>query len=100
MVIVIMYTNVHYQPNIITILPYLIIFRRDRVPTYLVNEWELDCAMWDGDAISGPVPSLFADNAELAKKALTADPAKAHQVTFTSVNIHKVQTIAPYTIFT
>jgi hypothetical protein len=36
--------------------------------------------MWDGDAISGPVPTLYADNVELAKKAIVADPAKAHQV--------------------
>jgi hypothetical protein len=36
--------------------------------------------MWDGDAISGPVPTLYADNIELAKKAIVADPAKAHQV--------------------
>jgi hypothetical protein len=36
--------------------------------------------MWDGDAISGPVPTLYADNTEVAKKAIIADPAKAHQV--------------------
>ncbi len=53
---------------------------RDRVPTYLVSEWDAVCTMWDGDAISGPVPTLYADNVELAKKAIVADPAKAHQV--------------------
>ena len=53
---------------------------RDRVPTYLVLEWDAVCTMWDGDAISGPVPTLYADNVELAKKAIVADPAKAHQV--------------------
>jgi len=36
--------------------------------------------MWDGDAVSGPVPSLFADNIEVSKKAILQDPAKAHQV--------------------
>jgi hypothetical protein len=36
--------------------------------------------MWDGDAISRPVPTLYADNVELAKKAIVADPAKAHHV--------------------
>jgi hypothetical protein len=33
---------------------------RDRVPTYLVSEWDAVCTMWDGDAISGPVPTLYA----------------------------------------
>jgi hypothetical protein len=51
---------------------------RDRVLTYLVSEWDAVCTMWDGDAISGPVPTLYADNVELAKKAIVAD--SAHQV--------------------
>ncbi len=55
---------------------------RDRVPTYLVSEWDAVCTMWDGDAISGPVPTLYADNVEHAKKAIVADPAKAHQVRY------------------
>ncbi len=45
-----------------------------------MSEWDAVCTMWDGDAISGPVPTLYADNVELAKKAIVADPAKAHQV--------------------
>ncbi len=53
---------------------------RDRVPTNLVSEWDAVCTMWDEDAISGPVPTLYADNVELAKKAIMANPAKAHQV--------------------
>jgi hypothetical protein len=53
---------------------------RDRVTTYLVDEWDTECMMWDGDAISGPVPTLYADNIEVAKRAIMADPAKAHQV--------------------
>jgi hypothetical protein len=35
--------------------------------------------MFDGDQLLGPVPTLFADNVEVAKKALTENPAKAHQ---------------------
>jgi hypothetical protein len=53
---------------------------RDRVPTYLVAEWDAKCTMWDGDAISGPVPTLYADKIEVAKRAIMADPVKAHQV--------------------
>jgi hypothetical protein len=48
----------------------------DRVPTYLVSEWDAVCTMWDGDAICGPVPTLYADNIEVAKKAILADPLK------------------------
>ena len=54
--------------------------KRDRVPTYLVAEWDAVCTMWDGDAISGPVPTLYADNIKVAKRAIMADPAKVHQV--------------------
>ncbi len=45
-----------------------------------MSEWDAVCTMWDGDAISGPVPTLYADNIDVAKKAIVADPAKAHQV--------------------
>jgi hypothetical protein len=43
-----------------------LLLERDRVPTYLVSEWDAVCTMWDGDAISGPVPTLYADNIEVA----------------------------------
>ncbi len=57
-----------------------ICYNRDCVPTYLVAEWDPECTMWDGDAISGPVPTLYADNIEVVKRAIMADPVKAHQV--------------------
>ena len=41
-------------------------------------EWDPECTMWDGDAISGPVPTLYADNIEVKKRAIMADPIKAH----------------------
>ncbi len=66
----------------------------------LVKEWPLVCTMFNGDSIMGLVPTLFAENIEVrfkksnlnkqyklskykitqvAKRALVADPAKAHQ---------------------
>jgi hypothetical protein len=34
--------------------------------------------MWDGDILAGPVPTLFAEDADLSSEALAGDPAKAH----------------------
>jgi hypothetical protein len=44
------------------------LLKGDRVPTVLVKEWQLTCSMFDGDQLLGPVPTLFADNVEVAKK--------------------------------
>jgi hypothetical protein len=52
---------------------------RDRVPAVLLSEWNLACEMFDGDAVSGPVPTLFSDRPEAAKAALANDPEKAFQ---------------------
>jgi hypothetical protein len=53
-----------------------------------VAEWDAVCTMWDGDVISGPVPTLYADNIEVAKRAIMADPAKAHQVLKTTKKLN------------
>jgi hypothetical protein len=50
---------------------------RDRVPAVILAEWNLTCEMFDGEVISGPVPTLFSDRPEAAKAALVADPEKA-----------------------
>ncbi len=50
---------------------------RDRVPAVLLAEWNLACEMFDGEVISGPVPTLFSDRPEAAKAALVGDPEKA-----------------------
>ncbi len=43
----------------------------------MLAEWSLACEMFDGDVISGPVPTLFSDRPEAAKAALSNDPEKA-----------------------
>jgi hypothetical protein len=50
---------------------------RDRVPAVFLAEWNLECEMFDGEAIAGPVPTLFSDRPEAAKAALDNDPEKA-----------------------
>lgn len=52
---------------------------RDRVPTVLLHEWELLCNLFDGDVVSGPVPTLFSERPDAARAALEADPEKASQ---------------------
>ncbi len=47
------------------------------MPTVLLAEWGLACSMFDGDVISGPVPTLFSDRPETARAALDSDPEKA-----------------------
>jgi hypothetical protein len=40
-------------------------FSRDRVPTVLLKEWNLHYQHFNGDAILGPVPTLFSENVEV-----------------------------------
>ncbi len=56
--------------------PYLF---RDRVPTVLLEEWPLSCRLFDGEAVSGPVPTLFSDRPDAARLALESDPERACQ---------------------
>ena len=53
-------------------------FCRDNVPTIKLGEWGLDCNLWDGDILAGPVPTLFADTPDVAADALKSDHGKAH----------------------
>ncbi len=43
----------------------------------MLAEWSLACELFDGDVISGPVPTLFSDRPEAAMAALGNDPEKA-----------------------
>ncbi len=45
----------------------------------LLSEWNLTCEMFDGDVVSGSVPTLFSDRPDAAKAALANDPEKAFQ---------------------
>ncbi len=44
----------------------------------LLESWPLSATMWDGDILAGPVPTLFAEDADLSSEAITSDPARAH----------------------
>ncbi len=44
----------------------------------LLESWPLTATMWDGDILAGPVPTLFAEDADLSSEAIASDPAKAH----------------------
>ncbi len=52
---------------------------RDRVPTVLLEEWPLSCRLFDGEMVSGPVPTLFSDRPDAARLALEGDPERACQ---------------------
>jgi hypothetical protein len=50
----------------------------------LVKEWPLVCTMYQGDLLPldaplGPVPILFAENVEAAKRAVRADPEQTRR---------------------
>ncbi len=45
----------------------------------MLQEWELLCSLFDGDVVSGPVPTLFSERPDAARAALEADPEKASQ---------------------
>jgi hypothetical protein len=55
-----------------------LLYRRDNIPTVLLESWPLAATMWDGNILAGPVPTLFAEDADLSSEALAGDPAKAH----------------------
>jgi hypothetical protein len=49
----------------------LVIFLfRDNVPTICLAQWPMEAALWDGDLIAGPVPTLFTEEVEAGTKAI------------------------------
>jgi hypothetical protein len=50
--------------------------RSDTISTVLLVEWQLTADYFDGDALNGPVPRLFAPDPAIAKAAISNDPAK------------------------
>ncbi len=64
------------RKHVVIRLPYL---SRARVPTVLLEEWPLSCRLFDGEMVSGPVPTLFSDRPDAARLALEADPERACQ---------------------
>jgi hypothetical protein len=52
---------------------------RDNVPVLLLDAWELQAKLFDGEVAAGPVPALFSEDADSSTEALKANPKKAHQ---------------------
>lgn len=46
------------------------------MPTVLIKSWDLNADMFDGDALAGPVPTLFATDPDAAMANLLQNPEK------------------------
>jgi hypothetical protein len=55
----------------------LLTFRSDSISTVLLAEWHVSTDYFDGDALNGPVPRLFAPDPAMAKAAISCDTGKA-----------------------
>ena len=44
----------------------------------MLSSWDLEAALYDGEAAAGPIPTLFAEDAEAAMEAISSNPVKAH----------------------
>jgi len=51
---------------------------RDNIPSILINSWDLNATLFDGDVSAGLVPTLFAEDADTTLKAIAGDPLKIH----------------------
>jgi hypothetical protein len=47
----------------------------------LLDEWPLSCRLFNGVAVSEPVPTSFSDRPDAARLALGSDPERACQDT-------------------
>ena len=39
--------------------------------------WGLDCQMFKGDSVAGPIPTLFGEDINASKSAISANPERA-----------------------
>jgi hypothetical protein len=46
---------------------------RDNIPTVKLASWPMNCQMFDGDTLAGPVPTLFSEDADATLGALNND---------------------------
>ena len=44
----------------------------------LLNSWPAEAALFDGDIMAGPVPSLYGEDPDASLAGITAEPRKAH----------------------
>ena len=52
-------------------------YSSDNVPTMLLMSWGLDCQMFEGDSVAGPIPTLFGEDIIASKSAISANPERA-----------------------
>ena len=50
---------------------------RDNVPCLQLAAWPLECTIFEGEVVAGPVPTLFGESPDMSRAALTANPEKA-----------------------
>ena len=43
----------------------------------LLMSWGLDCLMFEGDSVAGPIPTLFGEDIIASKSAISANPERA-----------------------
>ena len=55
-----------------------LILRRDNIPTVLIQEWRLNADLFNGECMTGLVPSLYANETNNAAGGLQEFPEKAH----------------------
>ena len=43
----------------------------------LLMSWGLDCLMFEGDSVAGPIPTLFGEDINASKSAISANSERA-----------------------
>jgi hypothetical protein len=51
---------------------------RDNVPVIELASWSLDCDLFEGETMGGPVPVLFSEDVEATRQALESNAGRAH----------------------
>ena len=47
------------------------------MPCLLLATWELECSMFEGENVAGPIPTLFGEDPAASKLAITTNTGKA-----------------------
>jgi hypothetical protein len=54
---------------------------RDNIPTVKLGSWPMNCQLFDGDTLAGPVPTLFSEDADATLGALNNDNVSFWEIT-------------------
>ena len=47
------------------------------MPTMLVHSWSLDCQMFEGESVAGPIPTCFGEDPGTSIAAISANSERA-----------------------